>query len=167
MRRWLDFCNRRQLNPHQPTLSQFRDFLHTLYELGLSHSAIGTHRSAIRAIVEILGVPQLEEHLLASQFMKGIFQLRPPQSGYSKTWDVNKVLSYLKSLGLSDSFMLKQLTLKTATLLTILGGRRIHTLHILSVIHMDQSPDKVIFHIVGLTKCSKPTRPNQSNQWVP
>ena len=31
----------------------------------------------------------------------------------------------------------------------------------LSVIHMDQSPDKVIFDIVGLTKCSKPTRPNQ------
>ena len=31
----------------------------------------------------------------------------------------------------------------------------------LNVIHMDQSPDKVIFHIIGLTKCSKPTRPNQ------
>ena len=30
-----------------------------------------------------------------------------------------------------------------------------------SVIHMDQSPDKVIFHIIELTKCSKPTRPNQ------
>ena len=26
---------------------------------------------------------------------------------------------------------------------------------------MDQSLDKVIFHIIGLTKCSKPTRPNQ------
>ena len=31
----------------------------------------------------------------------------------------------------------------------------------LSVIHMDQSLDKVIFHIIRLTKCSKPTRPNQ------
>ena len=31
----------------------------------------------------------------------------------------------------------------------------------LSVIHMDQSPDKVIFHIIGLTKCSRPTRPIQ------
>ena len=93
--------------------------------------------------------------------MKGIFHLRPPQPRYTKTWDVNKVLSYLKSLGPNDSLMLKQLTLKTAALLTILGGRRIHTLHMLSVIHMDQSPDKVIFHIIGLTKCSKPTRPNQ------
>ena len=31
----------------------------------------------------------------------------------------------------------------------------------LSVIHMDQSQDKVIFHIIRLAKCSKPTRPNQ------
>ena len=31
----------------------------------------------------------------------------------------------------------------------------------LSVIHMDQSPDKLIFHIIRLTKCSKPTRSNQ------
>ena len=51
--------------------------------------------------------------------------------------------------------------MKTAALVTILGGQRIHTLHMLSVIHMDHSPDKVIFHIVGLTKCSKPTRPYQ------
>ena len=93
--------------------------------------------------------------------MKGIFHLRPPQPRYTKTWDVNKVLSYLKSLGPNDSLSLKQLTLKTAALLTILAGQRIHTLHMLSVIHIDQSLDMVIFYIIGLTKCSKPTRPNQ------
>ena len=74
---------------------------------------------------------------------------------------VNKVLSYLKSLGPNDSLSLKQLTLKTAALLTILAGWWIHTLHMLSVIRMDQSLDKVIFNIIGLTKCSKQTRPNQ------
>ena len=31
----------------------------------------------------------------------------------------------------------------------------------LNVIHMEQSLDKVIFHIIGLPKCSKPTTPNQ------
>ena len=30
-----------------------------------------------------------------------------------------------------------------------------------SVIHLDQSLVKVIFHATGLTKCSKPTRPNK------
>ena len=66
VQRWLDFCNRRQFNPHQPTLNQVLDFVHTLYELGLSCSAIGTHRSAITPIVEIPGVPHLGEHCLVS-----------------------------------------------------------------------------------------------------
>ena len=64
----------------------------------------------------------------------------------------------LYELGLSHSAIG---TDRTAALLTILGGLQIHTLNMLSVIHMDQSPDKVIFHIAGLTKCSKPTRPSQ------
>ena len=88
--------------------------------------------------------------------MKGIFHLRPPQT----RWDVNEVLCYLKSFGPNDSLSLKQLTLKTAALLKISDGRRI-TLHMLSVIHMNQSLDKATFHIFGLTKYSKPTRPNQ------
>ena len=161
VRRWLEFCKRWQLNPYQPTVSQALDFLHTLYELGLSYNAIGTHWSAISAIVEIPGVPQLGEHWLVPRFMKGICHLGPPQPRYTKTCDVNKVLSYLKSLGPNDSLSLKQLTLKTAALLTILAGRQIHTLHMLSVIHMGQSLDKVIFHVIGLTKCSKRIRPNQ------
>ena len=94
--------------------------------------------------------------------MKGIFHQRPPQPRCTKTWDVNKALSYLKYLGPNDSLSLKQLTLKTAALLTILAGQRIHTRHMLSVIHMDQSLDKVIFHIIGLTKCLERARPNQS-----
>ena len=96
--------------------------------------------------------PQLGEHWLVSQFMKGIFHLRPSQSRY---------ISYLKNLGPNDSLSLKQLTLRTATLLIILARRRIPTLHMLSVIRTHQSLDKVIFHIIGLIKCSKPTRPSQ------
>ena len=38
---------------------------------------------------------------------------------------------------------------------------RIHTQYMFSVINMDQSMDKLIFHIIGPTKYSKPTRPNQ------
>ena len=85
MRRWLDFYNRRQLNPHQSTVSQVLDFLHTLYELGLNYSAIGTHRGAIGAVVEIPEIPQLGEHWLVFRFMKGIFHLKPPQPRYRKT----------------------------------------------------------------------------------
>ena len=98
VRRWLYVCNKRQLDPHQPIVTQVLDFLHILYKFRLTCSAISTHRSAISAIVEIPGASQQGEHWLVFQFMKGIFHLRPPQPIYTKTWDVNKVLSYLKSL---------------------------------------------------------------------
>ena len=56
VRRWLDFCNKQQLNPHQLTVSQVLDFLHTLYELGRSHNTIGRYQSAISTIVQTPGV---------------------------------------------------------------------------------------------------------------
>ena len=74
------------------------NFLHTLYELGLSHSAIGTHRSAISAIVESPGVRQLEEYWLVSRFMKGIFHLRPTQPRYTQHQD----MGYQQGIVLSE-----------------------------------------------------------------
>ena len=50
VRGWLESCNRWQLNPYQPNVSQVLNFLHTLYQLRLSCSAIETHWSAISAI---------------------------------------------------------------------------------------------------------------------
>ena len=121
---YLDF----QLNPYQPTVSLVLDFLHT-YELGLSNSAIGTQQSAISAIVEVPKSLQLGEYWLVSWFMKEIVHLKHPQTRYTKSWDIKKVLSYLKSLGPNGSLRLKQMTLKTAALLTIPDGQQIHTLY--------------------------------------
>ena len=50
VRGWMESCNRRQLNPYQPNVSQVLDFLHTLYQWGLSCSTIETHWSPINAI---------------------------------------------------------------------------------------------------------------------
>ena len=78
-------------------------------------------------------------------------------------WDINQVLLYLKGLGRNEDLTLRQLTLKTAMLLSILAGRRLHTLYNLETSKMDifDVEGKVICHITGLTKCSKPARPNK------
>ena len=91
------------------------------------------------------------------------FNLRSPQPRYSKMWDINKVLLYLKRLGRNEDLTLRQLILKTTMLLSILAGRRLHTLHKLETSKMDISDvgGKVICHITGLTKCSKSSRPNK------
>ena len=69
--------------------------------------------------------------------MKGVFNLRPPQPRYSKMWDIGKVLLYLKGLGRNEDLTLQQLTLKITMPLSILAGRRLHTLHKLETSKMD------------------------------
>ena len=83
------------------------------------------------------GVERIGEHSLVSRFMKGVFNLRPPQPRYSKMWDIGKVLLYLKGLGRNEDLTLQQLTLKITMPLSILAGRRLHTLHKLETSKMD------------------------------
>ena len=88
---------------------------------------------------------------------------RPSQPRYSKMWGINKVLIYLKGLGRNEDLTLRQLTLKTDMPLSILAGRRLHTLHQLetSTMNISDTGGKVICHIIDLTKCFKPSRPNK------
>ena len=109
---------RHPLNP--PLVSEVFDFLHDLFKQGLEHSAINSHRSALDSILQVPGVERISEHILVSRFMKGVFNLRPPQPCYSKMWDIDKVLIYLNELGRNEDLTLQQLTLKTAKLLPIL-----------------------------------------------
>jgi len=76
---------------------------------------------------------------------------------------VNILLKYLKALGSKEKITFKQLTLKTASLLAILAGRRLHTLHMLDTRTLDIVPGegKIICHIAGLTKCRTPKSPNK------
>ena len=112
----------------------------------------------MRATVKIPEVTKLGEYWLEPRFMKDIFHWRPSLPRYTKTWDVDNELTCLKSLGPNGTPCLKQLTLKTAALLTILAGRRIHILHMLCNVHMD-SPK--IFYVIGMEKWSKPSKLNQ------
>ena len=73
------------------------------------------------------------------------------------------MLIYLKGLGRNEDLTLWQLTLKTAMLLSILAEGRLYTFHKLETSKMDTSDigEKVMCHITGLTKCSKPSRPKK------
>ena len=163
LQKWLEYCRIRGYYPQHPTVSEVLDFLHALFSQGLGYSDINSHCSALSSILQVPGVERIGEHDLVSHFMKGVFNLRPPQPRYSKMWDINKVLLYLKGLGRNEDLTLQQLTLKTAMLLSILAGRRLHTLHKLQTSNTDISDvgGKVICHFTGLTKCSKPSRPNK------
>ena len=71
------------------------------------------------------------------------------------TWEVNKVLNYLKSTS-STECSLKDLTLKLVTLMSLLSAKRGRTIHYLSLEDMVVSETSVTFVVSKPLKQSKP-----------
>ena len=53
-----------------------------------------------------------------------VFNLRPPKVKYSVTWDVGKVILYLKTHFPAELLSLKTLTLKLAMLIALMNANR-------------------------------------------
>lgn len=68
--------------------------------------------------------------------MKGVFNMRPSVSRYVKTWDVSKVLHYLKSLSPVCYLSLKNLTYKLVMFICLVIAGRSQSVHFLSINNM-------------------------------
>ena len=88
------------------------------------------------------------------RFLKGVCEARPSNPRYAVTWEVNKVLNYLKSTSTTEC-SLKDLTLKLVTLMSLLSAQRGQTIHYLSLEAMVVSETSVTFVVSKLLKQSK------------
>ena len=68
--------------------------------------------------------------------MKGVFERRPSLTNYKSTWDVNVVLESLRKFEHVKKLSLKELSWKLTTLLMLLSGQRIQTIHLLDIRYM-------------------------------
>ena len=96
------------------------------------------------------------KHPLICRLLKGIYNTRPPQPRYSTTWDVSKVLNYIRPLGLSGSLNLRQLTHKLAMLLALANASRASELHALDIRFISRKDGGVLFTLADHTKTSGP-----------
>ena len=78
---------------------------------------------------------------LVVRLLKGLFNQRPPKPRYSRTWNVTKMLTYLKSLGSNESLSLKLLTQRLAMLLALILRHRSSDLVRLSLGGHRYTPD--------------------------
>ena len=88
--------------------------------------------------------------------MRGIFNSRPPQPRYSCSWDVGRVLEFIRSLGDNEVLTLKDLTHKLATIMALANASRASEIHALNVKYMRRMPSGVEFNLAQLTKTSRP-----------
>jgi len=110
LRQWARFCARRQVSYYQPSVAQILDFLAERFEAGVGYSALNTARCALSTII-VFGNITAGSHPLVIRFMKGVYNLRPPQARYVSIWDPAVVLQYLRKLSPAKFLTLKDLTL--------------------------------------------------------
>ena len=95
------------------------NFLAELHESGLQYNSINAYRLAISSVHERVESISVGQHPTIIRLLRGIYHDRPPLPKYSSTWDVQRVLDFIESLGDSTSLPLKILWWKMAFLLAI------------------------------------------------
>ena len=151
-RKWVSWCMSREVDPISCPVHPFLDFLAGLFSEGLQYRSINTIRSAVSMThKQVNGVP-LGQHPLVSRLFKGMYNFRPPQPRYARTWDVDIVIQYFSSLGDNAALSLKQLSHKLATLMALVGANRVSELQALDLRFRLYRPDGVHFQLPSLGK---------------
>ena len=135
------------------------EFLAELLHKGYKYRTIGVYRSTISNFHQPIDGIVIGKHPLMSKFMKGVYSMCPPEPKYFVTWDVNQVLSFLKTWAPAEKLTLKQLTLKLVTLAALTSAARSSSVHKIDLRFRQFKSNGVLFKIPELTKCSGPKRP--------
>ena len=114
----------------------------------------------LSSLIHIPGVTAISDHPLVIRLLKGIHNVRPPKPKYEFIWDTDLVMQYLKTL-VNSEVDFRMLSLKTVTLLTLLSGQRVSTIHHFRVSELQRTPALLIFNVKGLLKHSRPNHPTR------
>ena len=149
---WWRFCN---INGHDPYAAKeldIIDFLSKMFVKGSSYGSLNTMRSAIALISDV----KLSESSTINRLFKGIFRTRPSAPKYTKTWDVDVVLSKLEKQYPLSSLDLKCLTQKLVMLLAIGTSFRVQSLTLIKLQNISINGSGVEIKINDLIKTSRP-----------
>ena len=152
------FCNEHKLDTFAPGIENAIEFLVSLYNSGLGYSAINTARSALSTVLILQNGRNFGEHPLVCRYMRGIFQLRPALQKYSEIWDVNVVLTHLKTFAEAALLPIKDLTIKLNILLFLTTGQRGQTIHKLDINFIQAVPNGYRITIKDKLKSTRPEK---------
>jgi hypothetical protein len=81
--KWVVWCSEKQVDYVHPSATQVFNCLSTLVDEGLSHSVVNMHKVMSIQTFNMIGYDELNDCVLISKFMKGVFHNRPPMPKYS------------------------------------------------------------------------------------
>ena len=151
----MSFCNREQIATLNPSVGEIIRFLTEMHEDGLGYSAINTAKSMLSTIFSVIHKVNIGSEPLIKLFMKGIFHLKPvlPKTNY--TWDVKKVLLFMKQLD-NNNITLRLLSIKLALLLILVTGQRCQTLFSINIENIEITPEYIKLRIGDILKQTRP-----------
>jgi len=139
------------------------DFLTELFQREkLAYSTVNGYRAAISSTHTYIEGQPIGAHPLITKLFKGFYHIRPPKPRYPVTWEVSRVLDYLKSLHPSSGLSLKQLTLKTVMLIALTSSDRGQAISKLDIKFCNITNEFILFVIPELTKTSSATKPHKT-----
>ena len=125
----------------------------------MAYRTIAVYKACISRLHDPIEGRQLGNLPLVSRFMKGIFELRPPQPKLCSIWPVSKVLSHVAGLEPLEGLSLKDLTLKLTILLALTSAARAHELAALNLTSALIKQDACEFTIPIHVKNARPYHP--------
>lgn len=159
LKKWFDYCGKLGVSPATPAVEHIIAFLTEQFEEGKSYQTILGYRSAINTIATVEHYSDICQHPLMHRFIRGVFNIRPPLPKYTKIWDVSIVLSYIRQLGDNEVMPMLKLSMKVATLLMLLSGKRCNSIDAFDIEYMQLRTDFCIFYPTRLLKHDRPGRP--------
>lgn len=154
------FCHKRKIDKFQVNVTNVVEFLTELFQSGNKYESLNTARSALSAFCTTEDGYTAGSHPLVVRFMSGVFNLTPPKCKYEDTWDVSKVLRYLKTLSPDHNLTLKLLSQKLAMLIALTQASRCHSLSLITLDGHKQDQDCFTLQYCGLLKQSRKGRGN-------
>ena len=159
---WLDFCKNHNINSQNASVSNRLDFLTSLYQNGKQYPTISCARSILSLFIRSSNGLDFGKQSIVQRFMKGIYQLRPSLPKYSFTWDISILFEYYllvyRELPPNNQLDLKALTLKTATLLTLILCQRAQSIFTLDLRYIKNDKDTTHIAFPSVLKHSRPER---------
>lgn len=131
-----------------------------MFREGYSYDSLNTARSALSSLCDMEEGYSIGSHPLVVKFMTGVYNLRPSQPKYTETFDVSKVLCYLKTLSPVKDISLKLLNYKLAMLIALTQASRSQSLSFISLKGMVKDSDSYTLYYSDLLKQSRRGRNN-------
>ena len=132
------------------------DQIFLLYQNGKQYPTINCARSILSLFIRSSNGLDFGKQSIVQRFMKGIYQLWPSLPKYSFSWDISILFEKYRELLPNDQLDLKALTLKTATLLTLILCQRAQTIFALDLRYIKNDKDTIHIAFLSVLKHSRP-----------